>query len=61
MDHNGHSRFSKNKDGLLVRVAPLDGAARVYVPEAVLRELLHLEHDVTRAGHPGVNRMCSTV
>jgi len=26
MDQNAHSRFSENKDGLLVRVAPIDGA-----------------------------------
>jgi len=61
MDQNKHSRFSENKEGLLVRVAPLDGATQVYVPEALRRELLHLEHDVARAGHPGVNWMYSSV
>jgi len=57
MDQNTHSRLSENKDELLVRVAPLDGATQVYVPEALRRELLHLVHDVARAGHPGVNQM----
>ena len=32
MDQNTHSRFSEKKEGLLVRVAPLDGAVEVYVP-----------------------------
>jgi len=61
MDQNTHSRFSETKEGLLVRVAPLDGAVQVYVPFALRQDLLRLEHEVVRAGHPGVNRMYAAI
>jgi len=32
MDQNEHSRFSETNEGLLVRIAPLDGDVQVYVP-----------------------------
>jgi len=32
MDSNEKSRFREDPNGLLVRTAPLDGAAQVYVP-----------------------------
>ena len=32
MDQNERSRFPETKEGLLVRVAPLEGAIQVYVP-----------------------------
>jgi len=61
MDQNTHSRFSETKEGLLVRVAPLDGAVQVYLPFAVRQDLLRLEHDLVRAGHPGVNRKYTAI
>jgi len=57
MDQNAHFGFLKTKEGLLVRVAALDGAIQVYVPFILRPDLLRPEHDVVRAGHPGVNRM----
>jgi len=42
MDQNAHSRFSETKEGLLVRVAPLDGAFQVYVPFTLRQDLLRL-------------------
>ena len=57
MYQNEHSRLSENIEGHLVRVAPLDGATQVYASFILRQELLRLEHDVVRAGHPGVNRM----
>jgi len=61
MDQNEHSCFSETEEGLLVRVAPLDGAAEVYVPFTLLQDVLRLEHDVVRAGHPGVNRTYAAI
>jgi len=61
MDQNTHSRFSETKEGFLVRVGPLDGAVQVYVPFTLRQDLLRLEHDVVRAGHPEVNRMYAAV
>jgi len=61
MDQNDHSRFSETKEGLLVRVPPLDWAVQVYVPFILRQDLLRLEHDVVRAGHPGVNRMYAAI
>jgi len=61
MDQNTHSRFSETKEGLLVRVAPLDGAVQVYVPFNLRQDLLRLEHDVVRAGNSGANRMYAAI
>jgi len=60
-DQSQHSLCSETKEGLLVRVAPLDGAIQVYVPNNLRRDLLLLEHDVVRACHPGVNRMYASI
>jgi len=61
MDQIEHSRFSETKEGLLVRVSPLDGAVQVYVPFILRQDLLRLEHNVVHAGHPGVNRMYASI
>jgi len=61
MDQNKHSRFSETKEGLLVRVAPLVGAVQVYAPFILRQDLLRLEHNVVRAGHPGVNRTYASI
>jgi len=42
MNQDAHSRFSETKEGLLVRVAPLDGAVQVYVPFTLRQDLLRL-------------------
>jgi len=61
MDRDKQSRFSEIKGGLLVRVSLLDGAVQVYVPEVLRKDILRHEHDVSRAGHRGVNRMYASV
>ena len=61
MDQNEHSRFSETNEGLLVRVAPLDRAVQVYFLLTLRQDLLRLEHEVVRAGHPGVNRMYAAI
>ena len=33
----------------------------MYVPFTLRQDLLRLEHDVVRAGHPGVNRMYTVI
>jgi len=61
MDPNEHSRFSETKEGLLLRVAHIDWAVQVYVPFILRQDLLRLEHNVVRAGHPGVNRVYAAI
>jgi len=61
VDQNEYSRFSKTKEGLLVRAALLDGAVQVYVPFILRQDLLRLEHNVVRAGNPGVNRKYASI
>jgi len=61
MDQNKHSRFSETKEGLLVRLTPLDGAVQVQVPFILRQDLLRFEHNVVRAGHPGVKRMYASI
>lgn len=57
MDTNSATRYTETKEGLLVRVAPLDQAVQVYVPEGLRQEVLTLEHDPAHAGHPGITKM----
>jgi len=57
MDENELSRYSESKEELLVHVAPLAGAVQVKFPFILRQDLLRLEHNVVRAGHPRVNRM----
>jgi len=61
MDQNSHSRFSETKEGLFVRDASLEGAIQVNVPITLRKDRLRLEHDVVRAGHPGDNRMYTSI
>jgi len=61
MDQNEPSRSLETKEGLLVRVAPLEGALQVYVSFSLRQDVLRLEHDVVRADHPGVNRMHASI
>ena len=44
-----------------MRVAPLYGAIQVYVPFIPRQDLFPFEHDVVRAGLPGVDRMYASI
>jgi Integrase zinc binding domain/Integrase core domain/Chromo (CHRromatin Organisation MOdifier) domain len=46
-----------DRDGILVRKAPLDGSEQIVVPKALRARLLHLEHFPKAVGHPGVTKM----
>lgn len=61
MDRNTHSRFGESPEGLLVRLSPLDRAVQVYVPVPLRQEVLRLEHDPAHAGHPGMNKMYTSM
>eukprot|EP00170_Pyropia_yezoensis_P002400 contig_10068_g2404 len=61
MDNNTHSMFGETPDGLLVRLSPLEKAVQVYVPEGLRQEVLTLEHNPAHAGHPGVNKMYTSM
>jgi Integrase zinc binding domain len=46
-----------DEDGILVRIAPLDGSRQIVVPWSLRPRLLWLEHFPVVAGHPGVSKM----
>ena len=57
MDGSDKSRFHEDPNGLLVRVAPLDGATQVYVPTHMRDGVMMPEHYPPQAGHSGANEM----
>jgi len=57
MDGNDKSRIREDANGLLVRVAPLDGSLQVYVPRHLRYGVMMREHYPPQAGHPGGNKM----
>jgi len=57
MDDNDKSRVRENPNGLLVRIAPLDGAAKVYVPAHMCYGVMLPEHYPPRAGHPRASKI----
>jgi len=61
MDGNDKSRFREDPNGLLVRTAPLDGAAKVYVPTHMRYRVMMREHYPPRAGHPGAKKMYTSM
>jgi len=61
MDSNEKSRFREDPNGLLVRTALLDGAAQVYVPTHMRYGVMMREHYPSQAGHPGVNKMYTSM
>jgi len=61
MDSSGKSRFREDPNGLLVRTAPLDGAAKVYVPTHMRYGVMMREHYPPQAGHPGANNMYTSM
>jgi hypothetical protein len=46
-----------DEDGILVRIAPLDGSRQIVVPWSLRPRLLWLEHFPVVAAHPGVSNM----
>jgi len=61
MDSNDKSRFREDPNGLLVRTAPLDGAAQVYVPTHMRYGVMMREPYPSQAGHPGANKMYTSM
>lgn len=61
MDLERNSRYSKSTDDLQMRVSPIDGPTQVYDPKELQKSILRLEPSSPQAGHPGVNRMYSTM
>jgi len=61
MDGNDKSLFREDPNGLLVRAAPLDGAAQVYVPTYLRYGVMMREHYPPQAGHPGANKMYTSM
>jgi len=61
MDGNNKSRFREDLNGLLVRTAPLDGAAQVHVPTHMRYGVMMREHYPPQAGHPGANKIYTSM
>jgi len=61
MDGSDISRFHEDPNGLLVRVAPLDGATQVYVPTHMRDGVMMREHYPPQAGHPGAKKMYTSM
>jgi len=57
MDSIDKSPFCEDSNGLLVRTAPLDGATQVYGPTHMRYGVMIREHHPPQAGHPGANKM----
>jgi len=61
MDGNDKWRFHEDPNGLLVRTVPLDGAAQVYVPTHMRYGVMMREHYHPQAGHPGANKLYTSM
>ena len=53
--------FDYNEVGLLVRLAPLDGARQVVVPKSLQPRMLRIANYPRLAAHPGSTEMYHTV
>ena len=53
--------FVIDERGLIVRLAPVDGARQVIIPKSLRARALHLAHHTPVAGHPGVSRQYYTM
>jgi hypothetical protein len=53
--------YDVNKDGLLIRIAPIDGSLQVIVPDSLTSRILYLEHYPPAVGHPGAHQMFRTI
>jgi len=61
MDSSDNSWFREDPNGLLARTAPLDGAAQVYVPTHMRYGEMMRDHYPPQAGHPGENKMYTSM
>jgi len=61
MDSSDKSRFREDPNGHVVRTAPLDGAAKVYMPTNMRYGVMMREHYPPQAGHPGANKMYTSM
>jgi len=61
LDSSDKARFREDPNGLLVRAAPLDGAAQVYVPTHMRYGVMMREHYPPQAGHQGANKMYTSM
>jgi len=61
MDGNDTSRLREDPNGPLVRTAPADRAAQVYVPTHMHNGVIMQEHYPPHAGHPGANKMYTSM
>lgn len=52
---------SDTAEGLLVRLATLDQAVQAFVPTSLHLDMLSLQHDPARAGHPRVTKMYTSM
>jgi hypothetical protein len=53
--------YDLNKDGLLVRVSPVDGSQHVVVHQSLVSHILYMEYYPPSAGHPGAHCMFQTI
>lgn len=56
-----NSWFPVDPNGVYVRIAPLDGAVRMYIPAALRPTILHRSHYSTLADHSGEQHMYATM
>jgi len=61
MDISDKSRFRADPNGLSVRMAPLDGATKVYLPTHMRYGVMMREHYPPQAGHSGANKMYTSM
>ena len=55
------TQYKEDERGLIVRIAPIDGAVQVFVPRELRQRVLFLAHHTPVAGHPGVTRQFYTM
>lgn len=55
------TEFTLEKEGVLVRCTPIDGALQKPVPQSLRHCLLNLSHDPSISGHPGQRCMYDTM
>jgi hypothetical protein len=57
----GARLYDVDEDGLLIRIAPIDGSRQVVVLDSLTSRILYLEHYTPTVGHPGAHRMFRTM
>jgi len=61
MNSSDKSRLHEDPNGLLVRTAPLYGAAQVYVPTHMRDGVMMRDHYPPQAGNPGAKKMYTSM